>query len=114
VTLGSSSSSNTVIVHPSVTGDIWVSTDAGLFHSTNNGSSFASISGVSQAWSISLGAPAKTGGYPAIFAAANIGGVGYFRSDDAGLNWVKINDATHGFGSASANVVAGDPRIYGR
>lgn len=113
-TLGSSSSSNTVIVHPSVTGDIWVSTDTGLFHSTNNGTSFTAISGVSQAWSISLGAPAKTGGYPAIFAAANISGVGYFRSDDAGLNWVKINDATHGFGSASANAVAGDPRIYGR
>ena len=114
VTLGSSSSSNTVIVNPSVTGDIWVSTDKGIFHSTNNGTSFSAISGVAQAWSISLGAPAKTGGYPALFAAANIDGVGYFRSDDEGTNWVKINDAAHGFGSASANVVAGDPRIYGR
>lgn len=49
-----------------------------------------------------------------MFAAANYGGIGYFRSDDAGVNWVKINDASHGFGSASANCLAADPRIYGR
>lgn len=67
-----------------------------------------------KAWAIALGAPAKAGGYPAVFAAANIGGVGYFRSDDAGATWVQINDATHGFGSASANVLTADPRIYGR
>ncbi len=49
-----------------------------------------------------------------MFAAANFGGIGYFRSDDAGVNWVKINDASHGFGSASSNCLAADPRIYGR
>jgi xyloglucan-specific exo-beta-1,4-glucanase len=103
------------VVNPSTTGDVWVSTDAGLFHSTDSGSTFTAISGITQAWAIALGAPAKTGGYPAVFAAANIGGaVGYFRSDDTGANWVKINDASHGFGSASSNVLTADPRIYGR
>ncbi|KAI0793439.1 Oligoxyloglucan reducing end-specific cellobiohydrolase [Abortiporus biennis] len=112
--LGSSTSPVKVVVNPGVTGDAWVSTDKGIFHSTDSGSTFTTISGVSQAWSIALGAPAKSGGYPALFAAANIGGIGYFRSDDAGVNWVKINDAAHGFGSASANVITADPRIYGR
>ncbi|KAK7694577.1 hypothetical protein QCA50_001763 [Cerrena zonata] len=112
--LGSSTSPSKVIVNPSVTGDVWVSTDKGIFHSTDLGSTFTAVSGVSQAWAIALGAPAKTGGYPALFAAANIDGVGYFRSDDAGVNWVKINDAAHGFGSASANCLTADPRIYGR
>lgn len=112
--LGASTSPFRVIVHPNVTGDVWVSTDKGLFHSTNTGASFTAISGVSQAWSIALGAPKTAGGYPALFAAANIGGVGYFRSDDAGVNWVKVNDAAHGFGSASANVLAADLRVYGR
>ena len=112
--LGSSSSPAKVVVNPSVTGDVWVSTDKGLFHSTDLGTTFTAISGVTQAWAIALGAPANTGGYPALFAAANIGGVGYFRSDDAGVNWVQINDASHGFGSASANCIAADPRIYGR
>ncbi|KAF8898537.1 hypothetical protein BD779DRAFT_1666368 [Infundibulicybe gibba] len=113
-TLGSSTSPVKIVVNPGVTGDVWVSTDKGLFHSTNSGTSFTAISGVTQAWAIALGAPAKTGGYPALFAAANIGGVGYFRSDDAGVNWVLISDSKHGFGSASANVLTADPRIYGR
>ena len=112
--LGSSTSPFKVIVNPNVSGDVWVSTDKGLFHSTNSGTSFTTISGVSQAWGIALGAPKSTGGYPALFAAANIDGIGYFRSDDAGVNWVKINDAAHGFGAASANCIAADPRIYGR
>ncbi|CDO72307.1 Glycoside Hydrolase Family 74 / Carbohydrate-Binding Module Family 1 protein [Trametes cinnabarina] len=112
--LGSSTSPAKVIVHPNVTGDVWVSTDKGIFHSTDTGSTFTAIPGVSQAWAIALGAPKTSGGYPALFAAANIGGVGYFRSDDAGANWVKINDAAHGFGSASANCIAADLRIYGR
>ncbi|KAJ8495839.1 hypothetical protein ONZ51_g1485 [Trametes cubensis] len=112
--LGSSTSPFKVIVHPNVTGDVWVSTDKGLFHSTNTGSTFTAISGVSQAWAIALGAPKTAGGYPALFAAADIGGVGYFRSDDAGVNWVRIDDAAHGFGSASANCIAADLRIYGR
>lgn len=112
--LGTSTAPVEVVVHPNVTGDVWVSTDKGLFHSTNSGTTFTTVSGVSAAWAIALGAPAKAGGYPAIFAAANIGGVGYFRSDDAGVNWVQINDAAHGFGSASANVITADPRIYGR
>ncbi|KAL0950944.1 hypothetical protein HGRIS_007696 [Hohenbuehelia grisea] len=112
--LGSSTAPAKVIVNPGVSGDVWVSTDKGLFHSTDSGTSFASISGVSQAWAIALGAPKTAGGYPALFAAANIGGIGYFRSDDAGVNWVQINDAAHGFGSASANVITADPRKYGR
>ncbi|TFK40979.1 hypothetical protein BDQ12DRAFT_710849 [Crucibulum laeve] len=112
--LGSSTSPSKVVVNPGLTGDVWVSTDKGLFHSTNSGTSFTTVSGITQAWAIALGAPAKSGGYPALYAAANLGGVGYFRSDDAGVNWVKINDAAHGFGSASSNVLTADPRIYGR
>ena len=113
--LGSSTSPSRVVVHPSQSGDVWVSTDKGIFHTTDSGATFSAISGVTQAWALALGAPATTGGYPALFAAANIGGtVGYFRTDDKGANWVQINDAAHGFGSASANVIAGDPRIYGR
>lgn len=55
--LGSSTAPFKVVVHPNITGDVWVSTDKGLFHSTDLGSSFASISGISQAWAIALGAP---------------------------------------------------------
>ncbi|KAI0274685.1 hypothetical protein BC834DRAFT_965184 [Gloeopeniophorella convolvens] len=113
-TLGTSTAPVKIVVNPGATGDVWVSTDQGLFHSTTSGASFAAVAGVSAAWAVALGAPAQAGGYPALFAAANIGGVGYFRSDDAGASWVRIDDAAHGFGSASANVITADPRIYGR
>ncbi|KDR85177.1 hypothetical protein GALMADRAFT_218258 [Galerina marginata CBS 339.88] len=114
-TLGSSAHPVKIVVNPGVTGDVWVSADLGLFHSTNSGTSFTAISGVSQAWAIALGAPAKAGGYPAIFAAANIGGtLGYFRSDDQAVNWVQINDVAHGFGATGSNPLTADPRIYGR
>ncbi|KAG6813089.1 hypothetical protein H0H92_014148 [Tricholoma furcatifolium] len=113
--LGNSTSPVKIVANLNVTGDVWVSSDAGLFHSTNSGASFTALSGVSEAWAFALGAPATTGGYPAIFAAANISGVvGYFRSDNEGSTWVQINDATHGFGAASSNVIAADPRTYGR
>ncbi|KAJ7786028.1 hypothetical protein B0H16DRAFT_1488934 [Mycena metata] len=113
-TLGSSTSPAKVVVNPKVSGDVWVSTDTGLFHSTNFGSTFTAIPGITEAWAIALGAPQTATSYPSIFAAATIGVVGYFRSDDMGVNWVQINDAAHGFGSASSNCISGDPRIYGR
>ncbi|KJA29887.1 carbohydrate-binding module family 1 protein [Hypholoma sublateritium FD-334 SS-4] len=112
--LGASTSPVKVVVNLNVTGDVWVSTDAGLFHSTNLGSTFTAVPGITQAWAIALGAPISAGKYPSVFAAANIGSVGYFRSDDGGVNWVQINDVAHGFGSASSNVLTADPRIYGR
>ncbi|KAF5382967.1 hypothetical protein D9757_006364 [Collybiopsis confluens] len=103
-TIGSSTTPAKIAVHPT-----------GLFHSTNNGTTFTAISGITQAWAIALGASATTGGYPAVYAAANIGGtIGYFRSDDQGTNWVQINDAAHGFGSASSNPITADLRVYGR
>jgi xyloglucan-specific exo-beta-1,4-glucanase len=103
-----------VAVNPWVTGDVWVITDVGLFHSTDMGTSFSAISGITQAWAIALGADKPYGGYPALFAAASMGGVGYFRSDNAGVNWVQINDASYGSGSTSANVLTANPRIFGR
>ena len=112
--LGSSTSPSRVVVHPSQSGDVWVSTDKGIFHTTDFGATFTAISGVSQAWAMALGAPATSGGYPAVYAAANIGSDGYFRSDDAGASWVQINDAAHGFGSTSGTCMAADLTVYGR
>ncbi|KAG8932021.1 hypothetical protein FRC02_001774 [Tulasnella sp. 418] len=114
-TLGSSTYSNDIVVHPTVTGDVWVSTDKGLFHTTNTGTSFTTISGFTEAWSISVGAPKVAGGYPSIYVIGTYSGAtGVYRSDDQGVNFVRLDDAAHRFGSASSNVISGDRRIYGR
>ena len=130
--LGSSSSPYKIAVHPTVAGYVWVSTDAGLFHSTNFGATFKAISNVSRAWDIALGASPGPGRYPTIFVVAKVSGTGaFYRSDDIGVNsslrgtmmfsrtssqnsWVKINDAQHGFASYNSAVLAADPRQYGR
>jgi xyloglucan-specific exo-beta-1,4-glucanase len=132
-TLGSSSSPHKIAVHPTVAGDVWVSTNTGLFHSTNFGAKFKPISNVSQAWGIALGAPPSSGRYPAVFAVAKISGTGgIYRSDNTGVkstsshgddiligtfsqtSWVKINDAQHGFSNYNSAILAADPRQYGR
>ena len=57
--LGSSTSPFDIAANPKTAGDVWVSADKGIFHSTDSGTTFTAISGVTQAWAIALGAPAK-------------------------------------------------------
>ena len=38
--------------------------------------------------------------------------VGFFRSDDVGATWVRVNDDQHQYGFCT--VITGDPRVYGR
>jgi xyloglucan-specific exo-beta-1,4-glucanase len=90
--LGSSTAPVKIVVNLNTSGDLWVSTDKGLFHSTNFGATFTADSSVTAAWAIGLGAPKTTGGYPALFIAGTIGGVvGYYRTDDSGVNWVQVS-----------------------
>ncbi|PWY85483.1 xyloglucanase [Aspergillus eucalypticola CBS 122712] len=115
-TLGSSTTANAIRAHPSLAGDVWVSTDTGLFHSTNYGKSFTQIgSGCTEGWSFGFGKPASDSDYPVLFGFFTVDGVtGLFKTEDQGVNWQIISDAEHGFGAASANVVNGDLQNYGR
>lgn len=114
--LGSSTVVNAIRAHPSIAGDVWASTDTGLWHSTNSGSSFSQIgSGCTAGWSFGLGKAAATASYAVIFGFFTVDGVtALFKTEDTGSTWEMISDATHGFGAASANVVNGDMSNYGR
>ncbi|HTA92933.1 MAG TPA: sialidase family protein [Polyangiaceae bacterium] len=97
---------------PGVEGDVWLSTGKELYHSTDSGKNFAPIV-VQESHSIGFGkaAPGKT--YPALYLIGKVSDVsGFFRSDDAGSTWQRINDDAHQFGFAAP--IIGDPRIYGR
>ncbi|KAL2074161.1 hypothetical protein VTL71DRAFT_7939 [Oculimacula yallundae] len=115
-TLGASKAISQIRVHPTVAGDVWISTDVGLFHSTNFGSTFTQVaSGVTAGWSFALGAGATASSYPAIYGFFTIGGTtALFKTEDAGVNWFMISDAAHGFGSAAGNVVGADTVVYGK
>ncbi|ABP66699.1 type 3a, cellulose-binding domain protein [Caldicellulosiruptor saccharolyticus DSM 8903] len=99
---------------PGREGDIWLVGDNGMWHSVDGGYTFTKIENVNEAASIGFGKPAEGKTYPAIYTYAKINGIrGIFRSDDAGMSWVRINDDNNQFGCANADIT-GDPRVYGR
>jgi hypothetical protein len=108
-----------ISVTPGVEGDVWLSLQwNGLWHSTDSGASFASISSVVWPDSLGFGMPAPGSTYPALYLLGRLtwSGAGYptsvFRSDDGGSTWVPLADPQHQFGNLT--LVIGDPRIYGR
>ncbi|CZT51371.1 probable endoglucanase [Rhynchosporium secalis] len=115
-TLGSSKVVSQVRVHPNVAGDVWISTDVGLFHSTDFGSTFTQIaSDVTAAWNFALGAGATKSAYPAIYGFFTIGGTtALFKTEDAGVTWFIISDAKNGFGAVGGNTVGADTENYGK
>lgn len=97
---------------PGREGDIWVTTKMSLEHSTDSGQSFSGVS-VEEAHGIGFGRPAPGQDYPALYLSGKVSGVtAFFRSDDGGDNFVRINDDAHQYGGAT--VIAGDPRVFGR
>ncbi|MFZ5890240.1 MAG: carbohydrate-binding protein [Myxococcota bacterium] len=105
--------SASIVAVPGNEGDVWASAREGLFRSTDSGAGFARVSSVEQAHSVGFGAPAPGSRYPAVYLNGKVGGVdGFFRSNDQGESWVRINDDQHQFGGG--NVIIGDPRVYGR
>ncbi len=99
---------------PGKNGHIWVQAGgSGLYQSTNFATTFTKISSVTEAYTFGFGKAATSGTYPAVFLWGKVSGVvGFFRSDNAGSTWTRINDNLHQFGNI--RVMAGDPRVYGR
>jgi photosystem II stability/assembly factor-like uncharacterized protein len=99
---------------PGREGDLWVYGHDGLFHSTDGGASFTPVANPPVVRSLGFGRAAPGKDYLALYVAGSCDGqVGLFRSDDAGVTWVRINDDQHQWGNRY-RCIAGDPRIYGR
>ncbi|MDQ0169862.1 X2-like carbohydrate binding domain-containing protein [Paenibacillus tundrae] len=104
---------------PGIEGEIWFaggneeSGPYGLWRSTDSGASFSKLSNVEEADSIGFGKAAPGQDVVALYTIAQIDGTrGFFRSDDGGASWVRINDDQHQY--ARVTTITGDPRIYGR
>ena len=98
---------------PGIEGDVWLTNLKEINHSTDSGKSYESIASVSEANALGFGKPADGKKYPALYLIGKIGETrGFFRSDDVGATWVRINDDKHQYGFCG--VITGDPRVYGR
>ena len=100
---------------PGVEGDIWISMGtAGLHRSADSGTTFVKAACCSAVYTVGFGKAAPGSTYPAIYTSAVLNGVdGIYRSDDRGVNWIRINDDGHQYADASS-CITGDPRVYGR
>jgi hypothetical protein len=91
---------------PGHEGDLWLAAGTALYHGEKV------VAGVDAAWQVTFGQAAPGKDYPAVFLWGKVGGIeGLWRSDDAGVDWLRINDDAHRFGQMRA--IAGDPREYG-
>lgn len=85
----------------------------GLHHSTDGGKSWRRLPGITSASKVGMGKAAPGAEHAAIFVVGRLGPTyGFFRSDDAGQTWLRINDDAHQF--AHVNAITGDPRVHGR
>ncbi len=104
---------------PGSEGDIWLAGGSeageyGLYHSADSGQSFTRLKNVDQCDVVGFGKAARGKSYMSLYVSAKINGIrGIFRSDDAGVSWVRINDDQHQYGKTNM-CITGDPRIYGR
>ncbi|MHA7581333.1 X2-like carbohydrate binding domain-containing protein [Paenibacillus vandeheii] len=104
---------------PGTEGELWFAGGSeeggpyGLWHSTDSGATFTKLANVDEADSIGFGKAAPGQNVVALYTIAKIDGTrGFFRSDDGGDNWVRINDNQHQY--ARVTTITGDPRLYGR
>jgi hypothetical protein len=98
---------------PGLEGDLWLSAGKQLMHSTDAAQTFGAVAGVDAAYAVGFGHAAPDRKYPAVYLSGKVSGVeGFFRSDDAGATFARINDDAHQYGGAQ--LIIGDPRVYGR
>ncbi|KAF4445754.1 xyloglucanase [Fusarium austroafricanum] len=103
--LGSANSVKDIAAHPTKAGEVWVSTDAGIFRSTDYGSSFTKVGSLSRTEQIALG---KGSGSTWNVYAFGTGSAGrkLYGSSDVGKTWSDLQGSM-GFGSAESCKLAG-------
>jgi len=98
---------------PGREGDLWLAAFDGLFHSSDNGRTFARLPGVSEIHAFGFGKAAPGADFPTLYLVGVVEGMrGIFRSDNAAHSWVRINDDQHQWGLILQ--ITGDPKKYGR
>ncbi len=102
--------------HP---GHLWININKVLWHSTNGGrtwTNYTSQHSVNSVYALSFG-KGFTNAYPALYIYGNIDGNNtrfVYRSDDAGLSWIKVTNHQEKELWGDIKMIAGDRNIAGR
>ena len=104
-------------------GHVWMGTskatdkaENGLWFSEDFGQTYTKLSSVEAVTSFGFGKGMEESDYEAIYIVGKVEGEdGFFRSDDKGESWTRINDDDHQYGLVDPGCdVTGDPDVYGR
>ena len=104
---------------PDKPGHLWINANENLYHSTNGGAdwiNYTATQSVNKARALTFGLGFDPS-YPALYIYGTIDGVSdnfIYRSDDAGVNWIKINDPAEKEQWGDPKFLAGDRNIVGR
>ena len=112
-TLGAATAINDIEVNPTLAGDVWVSTDVGIFHSTDFGTTFEKTSGegVTDVYAIALGKGANE--YWNVYGFMTSGNsTGLHLSTDVGVTWTNIQ-GERGFGTVNTTPLAANKATPG-
>ncbi|KAH7161673.1 family 74 glycoside hydrolase [Dactylonectria macrodidyma] len=105
--LSGASAIRDIEVHPTTAGDLYVSTDVGIFHSTNYGTSFTKVStALTNTYRISLGKSSSSTWNLYAFGSGS-SGERLYGSADGGSTWTDVQGSTQTFGAIDSGRVAG-------
>jgi hypothetical protein len=98
---------------PGNEGHVWATGGKELFFSTDSAQTFSEAPGVEESYAVGFGVPMPGKKYPTIYLSGKVSGTaGFFRSDDQGATFSRINDDAHQYGGS--NLIIGDSRVPGR
>ncbi len=102
-----------VVTVPGQAGTIYLGLlGSGLRRSTDGGTTWSTINGVSTARLVTVGK--GSGSNPAVYVFGTVNSVeGIFRSDDNGTTWTKISTNDYEMGM-EPNIMAADRNVFGR
>lgn len=112
-TLGAATSVRDIAAHPTTAGEVWVSTDIGIFRSTDSGATFTqATSEITDVQQIALGLGSGTNWVVYAFGTGPAGNKLY-ASSDLGATWTDIQ-GSQGFGAISSCKLAGSANKAGQ
>lgn len=106
-----------IAAHPAKAGDVWVSTDAGVFHSADYGATFAPTAAtLTDTFQVALGVGGrdKQEGVWNVYAfGRGAAGPRLYGSADGGATWADVQGAEQGFGTIDSGKLAGSGNVPG-
>ena len=94
-------------------GQVWLARASGVLRSTDGGRSFERVAGLDGGQCVGFGKPVAGPAAAAVYVVGRAGGTyGFYRSEDDGKTWTRVNDDAHQFMQIVA--ISGDPRTAGR